>query len=43
MKAPGVTVFRKKPKKRRPGIVAKTKQTTNKRAKLYKKPKVGQG
>jgi hypothetical protein len=35
--------YRKPPKKRRPGVHAKTKQSKNKRAKNYKKLNVGQG
>jgi hypothetical protein len=36
-------MYRKPPKKRRPGVHAKTKQSKNKRAKNYKKLNVGQG
>jgi len=36
-------IYRKTPKKRRPGVHAKTKQSKNKRARNYKKLNVGQG
>ena len=35
--------FKARPKKKRPGVHAKTKQSNNKNAKLYKKLNVGQG
>jgi hypothetical protein len=37
------SAFKSKPKKKRPGVHAKTKQSSNKNAKLYKKPYAGQG
>lgn len=37
------TSFKSKPKKKRPGVHAKTKQSSNKNAKLYKKPYNSQG
>lgn len=39
----GVGKYRSKSKVRRPGIVGKTKTSSNKHSKLYKKPYVGQG
>jgi hypothetical protein len=38
-----VSTFRKKPKVKRPGVVAKTKTSKNKNSKNYKKPYKGQG
>jgi len=38
-----VSSFRAKPKKKRKGISAKTKQSKNKNSKMYKKISVGQG
>jgi len=38
-----LTAYKKKPKKRRKGIHAKTKMTSNKGAHLYVKPNTGQG
>jgi hypothetical protein len=38
-----VTTFIRRPKKKRPGVHAKTKQSKNRNATLYKKPYVGQG
>ena len=35
--------FRRKPKVKRAGVHAKTKQSGNKKSKLYKKISVGQG
>lgn len=42
-KVSAVPTFRAKPKKRRPGVHAKTKQSKNKNSKNYNKPYVGQG
>lgn len=39
----GVSKYQAKPKKHRPGVVGKKKQSKNKNSKLYKKPYVGQG
>lgn len=39
----GSVTFSKKPKRQRPGVVAKSKTSKNKRSKNYKKPYVGQG
>lgn len=39
----GLSGFIKKPKVKRSGIHAKTKQSSNKKSKLYKKISVGQG
>ena len=39
----GSVTFTKKPKRQRPGVVAKAKTSKNKRSKNYKKPNVGQG
>lgn len=39
----GASTFKKKPKVKRPGVHAKTKQSKNKTSKNYKKPYVGQG
>jgi hypothetical protein len=39
----GSVSFIKKPKRKRPGVTAKTKQSKNKHSKNYKKPYVGQG
>jgi hypothetical protein len=43
IKGQTVTIFLKKPKKRRPGVHAKTKQSSHKHGKHYDKPYVGQG
>lgn len=37
------SIFTKKSKVKRPGVVAKTKQSKNKNSKNYKKPYKGQG
>ena len=37
------TTFKAKPKVKRPGVIAKTKQSKNKNSKNYKKPYAGQG
>jgi len=42
-KATNVSGFRAKPKKKRPGIHSKSKQSSHKKGKLYKKSYVGQG
>lgn len=42
-KVTNVSTFKAKPKVKRPGILAKTKQSKNKNSKRYKKPYVGQG
>lgn len=42
-KANNTTAFQAKPKVKRPGVIAKTKQSKNKNSKNYKKPYVGQG
>ena len=42
-KVSNVTTYKKKTKVKRPGVVAKTKQSKNKQSKNYKKPYVGQG
>lgn len=42
-KQTSVATFRAKPKKRRKGIVSKTKTSKNKNSKLYKKTYKGQG
>lgn len=42
-KTQSVATFKAKPKKKRPGVHAKTKQSSNKNAKLYTKPYSGQG
>lgn len=42
-KVSNVTTYKKKPRVKRPGVVAKTKQSKNKNSKKYKKPYVGQG
>jgi hypothetical protein len=39
----GSVSFIKKPKRKRPGVIAKTKQSKNKHSKNYKKPYAGQG
>jgi hypothetical protein len=39
----GSVTFTKKPKRQRPGIVAKAKTSKTKTSKNYKKPNVGQG
>ena len=39
----GSVTFKKRPKRKRPGVVAKSKTSTNKHSKNYKKPYVGQG
>ena len=38
-----VSSFRKKPKVKRPGVHAKTKQSKNKNSKNYVKPYIAQG
>jgi len=43
VKINATNTYRKKPKKRRPGVHAKTKQSSNKKAHNYKKPYKGQG
>ena len=42
-KVSNVTTYKAKPRVKRPGVVAKTKQSKNKNSKNYKKPYVGQG
>ncbi|CAB4142827.1 hypothetical protein UFOVP450_35 [uncultured Caudovirales phage] len=42
-KVSNVTTYKRKPRVKRPGVVAKTKQSKNKNSKNYKKPYVGQG
>lgn len=42
-KSQSVTLFNKKPKKKRKGVIAKTKSSKNKNSKLYKKPYKSQG
>jgi len=42
-KVNNVTTYKKKPKVRRPGVVAKSKTSKNKHSKNYKKPYAGQG
>lgn len=42
-KAINVTVFKAKPKRKNKGVHAKTKQSSSKHSKNYKKPNVGQG
>ena len=42
-KVSNVTTYKRKPRVKRPGIVAKTKQSKNKNSKNYKKPYAGQG
>jgi len=37
------SLYKEKPKKRRPGIHAKTKISKSKQSKLYKKVSIGQG
>ncbi len=39
----GSVSFIKKPKRKRPGVVSKSKTSKNKNSKNYKKPYVGQG
>ena len=42
-KVSNVATFKAKPKVKRPGVIAKTKQSKNKNSKNYKKPYAGQG
>ena len=42
-KVSNVSTHKAKPKVKRPGVLAKTKQSKNKNSKNYKKPYVGQG
>lgn len=42
-KSTNVSLFREKPKRKRPGVHAKSKQSSHKGAKHYKKKYVGQG
>lgn len=39
----GIRAYHKRPRSKRPGVVAKTKESSNKASKHYKKPYVGQG
>lgn len=42
-KGQSVSLFNKKPKKKRSGVHSKTKTSKNKNSKNYRKPNVGQG